>query len=111
MVKKGITPESIVRSAAMAREAGMETTQFIILGLGGRTFSSDHALESARVLNEANPDQIRLLTIGVRPGSALEAQMETGEFILMSEEEMIAEQRLMLENLDRVTSNARCIIW
>ena len=105
MVKKGITPESIIRSAAMAREAGMETTQFIILGLGGRTLSRDHALETARVLNQANPDQIRLLTIGVRPDSALEAQMASGEFVLMSEEEMIAEQRLMLSRLDKVTSH------
>lgn len=105
LVKKGITPESIVRSAAMAREAGMETTQFVILGLGGRTLSQDHALETARVLNEANPDQIRLLTIGVRPDSALEHQMAAGEFVLMSEEEMIAEQRLMLSHLDRATSH------
>lgn len=105
MVKKGITPESIIRSAAMAREAGMETTQFVILGLGGQTLSRDHALETARVLNQANPDQIRLLTIGVRHDSVLEAQMKAGEFLLMSEAEMIAEQRLMLSHLDRVTSH------
>ncbi|MFU8769760.1 MAG: radical SAM protein [Desulfotignum sp.] len=33
-IRKGITPESIIRSARMARQAGMHTTQFIILGLG-----------------------------------------------------------------------------
>jgi len=104
-VKKGITPESIIKSAAMAREAGMETTQFIILGLGGTLLSRDHALETARVLNQANPDQIRVLTIGIKPGSGLDQQMASGEFTLPSESAMIAEQRLLVENLDQITSH------
>ncbi|MCG8617366.1 MAG: radical SAM protein [Desulfobacterales bacterium] len=104
-VKKGITPESIIRSARMARDAGMETTQFIILGLGGKELSRDHALETARVLNAANPDQIRLLTIGVKEGSGLARQMAEGVFTLPSEAEMIAEQRLLLENLEGITSH------
>ncbi len=105
MVKKGITPESIITSAAMAREAGMETTQFIILGLGGRQLSKDHAVETARVLNQANPDQIRVLTIGIKPGSVMDRQMTSGEFTLPSESAMIAEQRLLVENLDKITSH------
>ncbi|HCY87004.1 MAG TPA: radical SAM protein, partial [Desulfobacteraceae bacterium] len=104
-VKKGITPESIIRSARMARDAGMETTQFIILGLGGKELSRDHALETARVLNAVNPDQIRLLTIGVKDGSGLSRQMADGAFTLPSEAEMIAEQRLLLENLEGITSH------
>ena len=104
-VKKGITPESIIKSGVMGREAGMEITEFIILGLGGKDLSRDHAMETARVLNAVNPDQIRLLTIGVRPGSALEAQMKAGEFTLMSESDIIAEQRLMLEQLTGITSH------
>ena len=105
MVKKGITQESIIKSAAMAREAGMETTQFIIMGLGGEEYSREHALETAAVLNQINPDQIRLLTIGVRPGSALEAQINEGLVTLLSESRMIGEQRLMLENLNGVSSH------
>lgn len=104
-VKKGITPESIIKSAAMAREAGIKTTQFIILGLGGKTLSRDHALKTARVLNQVNPDQIRVLTIGVKPGSELSHQMDSGKFILASESEMIAEQRLLVENLAGITSH------
>ena len=105
LVKKGITQASIIQSAAMAKEAGMETTQFIIMGLGGKELSSDHALETAKVLNQTNPDQIRLLTIGVKEGSGLERQMAEGQFHLPGETEMISEQRLMLENLEGITSH------
>lgn len=104
-VKKGITPSSIIRSGTMAKAAGMEITEFIIMGLGGEALSREHALETARVLNAVNPDQIRLLTIGVRPDSALDTQMKNGAFSLMSESDMIAEQRLMLEHLDGITSH------
>jgi len=104
-VKKGITPESIIRSAHMAKTAGMDVTQFIILGLGGTELSDTHALETARVLNETNPDTIRVLTIGVKPGSGLDSQMENGQWSLPSETSMIAEQRLLVENLEGITSH------
>ena len=105
LVKKGITPDSIIRSSDMARAAGMETTQFIILGLGGTALSDIHALETAKVLNRINPDQIRVLTIGVKPGSGLDRQLAAGEFKRPSESAMIAEQRLLLENLNGITSH------
>jgi radical SAM superfamily enzyme YgiQ (UPF0313 family) len=104
-VKKGITPESIIKSASMAREAGMDTTQFIILGLGGQELSNTHAIETANVLNKINPDHIRLLTIGVKPDSELDRQMAKGEFILPSEVKIISEQRLLLEHLEGITSH------
>ncbi len=105
LVKKGITPQSIIKSARMAREAGMDTTQFIILGLGGKELSNIHAIETAKVLNEINPDYIRLLTIGVKPGSGLDRQMSKGEFTLPSETQIISEQRLLLEHLEGITSH------
>jgi radical SAM superfamily enzyme YgiQ (UPF0313 family) len=104
-VKKGITPTSIIKSAHMAKQAGMSTTQFIIMGLGGTELSEIHAIETAKVLNEINPNHIRILTIGVKPGSDLDLQMQNKEFTLPSETQIISEQRLMLENLEGITSH------
>ena len=104
-VRKGITPTSIITSAEMARDAGMNTSQFIILGLGGTELSTIHATETAKVLNAINPDFIRVLTIGVKPGSALELQMAHKAFTLPSETHMISEQRLLLEKLDDINSH------
>ena len=104
-VKKGITPESIIKSADMARQAGMDTTQFIILGLGGTQLSDRHATETAKVLNRINPDTIRLLTLGVKTGSDLDQQMKNHTFTLSSEAQMISEQRLLLQNIEGITSH------
>jgi len=83
----------------------MDMTQFIILGLGGRELTQDHAIETARVLNEINPDDIRLLTIGVKSDSDLGRQMAAGRFTLPSEAQIIEEQRLLLENLEGIESH------
>ena len=104
-VKKGITPEMIVKTSQMAKEAGMHTTQFIILGLGGKELSQDHARETARILNQIDPDHVRVLTIGVKEGSGLDRDMKAGRFSLPSETEIIAEQRMILENLERIHSH------
>ncbi len=103
-VRKGATASDIIKSAAMARSAGMEISEFIILGLGGTDLWREHAVETARVLNEINPDFIRVLTIGVKDGSGLQKQMQEGNFQLQTEKNIIEEQRLLIENLDGITS-------
>ncbi len=103
-VKKGVTAADHIKAADMARQAGMELSEFIILGLGGTALWKEHALETARVLNEINPDFIRILTIGIKKGSGLEKQLREGKFQLQSEKNLIEEQRLLIESLQGVTS-------
>lgn len=103
-IKKGVTSADHIKAAQMARQAGMEISQFIILGLGGKALWQEHATETARVLNEINPEFIRVLTIGVKEGSGLEKQLQEGIFQLQTEKNLIEEQRLLIESLDGVTS-------
>jgi radical SAM superfamily enzyme YgiQ (UPF0313 family) len=103
-IKKGVTAADHIKAAEMARQAGMEISEFIILGLGGRQRWQAHATETARVLNQINPDFIRVLTIGVKQGSGLEKQLQAGKFELQTEKNLIEEQRLLIESLDGVTS-------
>ena len=103
-IKKGVTSADLITSAAMAKEAGMGISEFIILGLGGQDLWEEHAKETARVLNIIDPDFIRVLTIGVKKGSGLEKQMQDGTYRLQTEKNLIEEQRLLIENLDGITS-------
>jgi radical SAM superfamily enzyme YgiQ (UPF0313 family) len=100
LVNKGITSADLLTSGRNAKAAGIEISEFIILGLGGRELSRENALATARVLNEIDPDYIRVRTIRVKPGTALDRLRLEGKYTLQSEEEIIAEQRLLVENLD-----------
>ena len=81
----------------------MELSEYYMPGLGGRTMWREHALETARVLNEINPDFIRFRTLTIREGMPLHGMAERGEFQRANDEEIVAEEKLLLENLD-VTS-------
>jgi hypothetical protein len=57
------------------------------------------------VFNEINPDHIRVLTIGIKPGTDLDRQMREEEWTRPSEAAMIAEQRLLFEHLEGIDSH------
>jgi len=102
-IHKGTTTADIIRAGRMAKEAGMEISEFLIVGLGGRELWEKNARDTASALNEIDADFIRVRTIGVKVGSRLEQTMQRGEYILQGEEELIREQRLLLEGLEGVT--------
>jgi radical SAM superfamily enzyme YgiQ (UPF0313 family) len=103
-VHKGTSANDIIRAGQMAKEAGMEISEFVIMGLGGTALWEEHAQATAAALNQIDPDFIRVRTIGVKAGSRLEKSMQSGDYKLQSEEEIILEQRLLLEGLNGVTS-------
>ena len=102
-IHKGVTAEDIIRAGRMARDAGMEISEFLIVGLGGRELWEENATRTAAALNRIDPHFIRVRTIGVKVGSRLEQTMARGEYVLQGEEELIQEQRLLLEGLEGVT--------
>ncbi len=104
-MNKGVLASDIITAGKRAIDAGMQLSEFIILGLGGKSFWKEHAIETAKALNAINPYKIRVLTIGIKSGSRLEKKWKRGEFQLQSEEEIITEQRLLLEQLDGITSH------
>lgn len=98
-MEKGVTAAEHIRAGRIVMEAGMSLSEYVMPGLGGRKWSERHALESARVLNEIDPDFVRLRSLAVRKGSPLYEQMTSDDFLLLSEDEVIAEIGLFIENL------------
>lgn len=105
MMKKGVTSTEIISAGIHAKQAGIRLSEFVISGLGGTLFWKDHAVHTALALNEINPDKIRVLTIAVKKGSGLEKKLLAGEYSLQTEENIIEEQRLLIETLDGITSH------
>jgi hypothetical protein len=62
-------------------------------------------LRSSSHARHLGSNHIRILTIGVKPGSGLDLQMSNKGFILPSETQVISEQRLLLEKLDGINSH------
>jgi radical SAM superfamily enzyme YgiQ (UPF0313 family) len=99
-MQKGSTPEEMIAGGKAAREAGLELSFYILIGAGGTDRLKEHAIESARVCNEANPDFIRLRTLVVQNNSLLEEKRKSGEYKPTSPIEKLEEVKLFLETLD-----------
>ena len=62
-IDKGENRESTVLALRRARAAGIRTSVMILNGIGGRRFSEQHALASASLVNEAQPDYLATLVL------------------------------------------------
>jgi histone acetyltransferase (RNA polymerase elongator complex component) len=103
-MKKGSTADTHVRGGLNVLAAGLELSEYVMPGLGGRRWTKEHATETARVLNAVNPHFIRLRSLHVHRAMPLWQAVESGEFELLSDDEAAAEIRLFIETLSGVTS-------
>lgn len=97
---KGVTAEEHIEAGLKVKEAGLSLSEYVLLGLGGQRFWREHALETARVLSIIDPHFIRIRTLALREGIPLLEKVETGEFIPLKDDEIVREERLMLDNLE-----------
>ncbi|TVP39641.1 radical SAM protein [Candidatus Nitrosocosmicus arcticus] len=67
-VTKGATSKMIVDSCKKAKDTGFILSCMIILGLGGKNYSKVHAEDTAKIINEIEPDYIGALTLYMEPG-------------------------------------------
>ena len=97
---KGAAPEHMTKAGQKAKKAGFETSFYLLSGAGGNDRWKEHATESARVLNAAAPDFIRLRTLTIQRGTPLDDKLKRGEFILTPALERLEEVHLFLQELD-----------
>jgi radical SAM superfamily enzyme YgiQ (UPF0313 family) len=97
---KGATPEQMIKGGQKAKKAGFEVSFYLLSGAGGKDRWKQHASESARVLNAAKPDFIRLRTLTVQRGTPLDSELKSGEFTLTPPLERLQEVELFLHKLD-----------
>ena len=96
---KGATAAEIVAAGRKVADAGMELSEYVLIGAGGASRTREHALESAGVLNRINPRFIRLRTLIPMPGTPLFEEYRRGDFQLLSPHQALAETKLLLETL------------
>ena len=103
LVDKGATSVDHIEAGQKALAAGFQLSEYVMPGLGGRKLSEQHALNTARVLNEINPNFIRMRPFIPSSRTPLLEAYRKGEFELNSPHELLREIRLLIENLE-VTS-------
>jgi radical SAM superfamily enzyme len=108
MIKKGLTQEDIIAGGTRVKEAGISLSEYIMPGIAGKALSEEHARETARMLNVVEPDFIRVRTFAMHPQSPMARMVKAGTFVPMSDEEIVAEIRLLVSELREMHSYFSC---
>ena len=97
-VGKGVNRHQIIEAGRKAKEAGITLSVTVILGLDGIDGGEKHALETAGVLTEVDPDYAGALTLTLIPGTPLYQQWKEGEFRPVSPFQSLEELRTIIGN-------------
>lgn len=100
LVNKGSTQKDEIIGGRKVKEAGIELSIYIMPGLGGLALSAENARENARMINETNPDFVRLRTFILQKGSGMEELTITENYKELKDIEKLKEIRMMLDYIN-----------
>lgn len=107
MVKKGVSKEMHIEAGQKVKRAGIELSEYVMPGLGGKKYSQEHALETADALNQINADFIRLRTLAIPTHVDLYKEYQSGGFEKLTDLMMCWEILLFIETLNGITSTLK----
>jgi radical SAM superfamily enzyme YgiQ (UPF0313 family) len=101
---KGSNKDIQIKAGILVKKAGIELSEYIILGMGGKERTKQHIEETIIVLNQINPDFIRIRTFLPKINTPILADIKSGSFQLLSPHEVIRETLRLIKGL-KVTSH------
>jgi coproporphyrinogen III oxidase-like Fe-S oxidoreductase len=103
-VTKGAVAKGIIGGCLKAKRAGIDLSCMIILGIGGKTYTQEHARETAKVVSKISPNYLGALTLYLETGVKEEFLTKFGEpFIALGDPELLDELELLIQNIDAQT--------
>lgn len=99
MMNKGESYNSTLEGISKAHEAGFDTSVMVLNGLGGKHYSQQHAINSAKLINQISPKFLSTLTLSTPYGKAHFENKLDGKYSFQTERELAEELKLFIENI------------
>ncbi len=103
MINKGVSKDIHINAGIKTRNAGIELSEYVLTGIGGREFSREHAIETADALNQINPDFIRFRTLRIPDTLNLFENSQDCHWQRPPDLVLANEILLLIENLENIT--------
>lgn len=99
-IKKGVNREEMIEAGRKAKQAHIPLSVTVIAGLGGKDKMEEHALATAEVINEIDPEYLGVLTLLIREKTPLYRRVKEGTFKLPSSLEILEEIATMVAHIE-----------
>ena len=100
LINKGETRESTVNAIQKFGSAGIKTSVMILNGLGGNLFSKQHAINSAKLVNECQPNYLATLVLSFPLGQNRFLKSFPENFQLLDQQALFHEMEVFLEHTE-----------
>jgi radical SAM superfamily enzyme YgiQ (UPF0313 family) len=98
-VSKGETWQSSLDALLKLQQANIKRSVMILNGLGGSRYSEQHALNSASLMNESQPEYLATLVVTFYKGPERFQQGFEGEFMPLNQLQLAQEMKILIETL------------
>lgn len=99
-VNKGESYASSLSALQKIKAAGARSSVMILNGMGGRKYSQQHAVNSARLMNEAQPEYLSTLVVSFPMGEERYQQGFGGDFEQLDQHGLFQEMYWLLDELE-----------
>lgn len=100
LVSKGETFESTKQAMLKLKDTGIKASVMVLTGLGGKLYSRQHAIKSAELLNEIQPEFASTLVLSFPYGVEKYKEEFKGDYVEMNTEDLLQELKLFMEHLE-----------
>lgn len=100
MMEKGESFSSTREGLLAAKEAGIKLSVIILEGVGGLKYSEQHARNSAKILNEVQPEFASVLILSFPFGVERYIQRFKGEYVKMSIPQLLNEMKIFISGIE-----------
>jgi radical SAM superfamily enzyme YgiQ (UPF0313 family) len=98
-ISKGETWQSSLDALVKLQQAGINRSVMILNGLGGLKYSEQHALNSAQLMNESQPEFLATLVVSFPLGEQRFQRGFGGDYVAMNGIQLAQEMEVMLATL------------
>lgn len=99
-INKGVTANEMIAAGQKVLAADIKLSAMVILGLGGKKHTHNHAVNTAQVINAISPTMLGVLSLAIFDGTPLKKAVDQGKFVPLSTREGMLELKEMLEHID-----------
>ena len=99
-VQKGETFATTVSAINKISEANIKSSVMLLNGLGGNLYSEQHALNSAKLANETQPNYLATLVVSFPKGKTRFLQHFPPEFRLLDQQSLFCEMEMFLSHCE-----------
>ena len=91
-ITKGATSKGIVEACNKAKKSGFIISCMVILGIGGKKYSTEHIKETAKLVSQVSPNFLAALTLILEDGVYNEFMQKFGETFEFLDDSLILDE-------------------